>query len=242
MSIKPSASADVRQLIQALGAGDDVACEAAIARLAVIGARAIDHLLQEFPLAPGRARGGMLRAFEASADPRTLPAARTALQDSSAFVQTAAIGAIRALLAASKPEAAREPLDALVAVAVDRSRIAAVRIAAFDALAEVAPDARDAVQSALASDPDPDVRARPGGRGAPRRDRCVAGRRRWTPATNSRRAEDTPCRRQGQSSTDRVAAPRRSPARARTAGHGSRSPRRVARPSRRRTPGTRRPE
>src|SRR3954447_18300677 len=106
MSIKPSATADVRQLIQALGAGDDVAREAAIARLAVIGARAIDHLLQEFPSAPARAPVGMLRACEACADPRTLPAARAALQDSSAFVQTAAIGAIRALLASAKPEIA----------------------------------------------------------------------------------------------------------------------------------------
>src|SRR3954463_9284022 len=157
MSIKPSASADVRQLIQALGAGDDVASEAAIARLAVIGARAIDHLLQEVPSAPGPARLGMLRAFGASADPRTLPAARTALQDSSALVQTAAIGAIRALLASSEPEIASEALASLVAGGVHRSRIAAVRVAAFEALAEVAPDARDAVQSALASDPDPDV-------------------------------------------------------------------------------------
>ena len=163
-----------------------MACEAAIARLAVIGARAIDHLLQEFPSAPGAARVGMLRAFEASADPRTLPAARTALQDSSAFVQTAAIGAIRALLASSRREVARDALDSLVAVAVDRSRIAAVRIAAFDALAEVAPDARDAVQSALASDPDPDVRARAGARVAPDAtdawQAAVAGRLPPTPA------------------------------------------------------------
>src|SRR6187455_1212624 len=101
MVIRRSSSAEIRQLVEALGAADDVATESAVARLAVIGPRATEHLLQEFPSATGRVRAGMLRAFEAAADPRTLPAARAALQDGSAMVQSAAIGAVRVLLSST---------------------------------------------------------------------------------------------------------------------------------------------
>jgi hypothetical protein len=160
MPIKPSASAEVRQLIAALGGADDVAREAAVARLAVIGARAIDHLLQEFPSANGRTRVGMLRAFEAAADPRTLPAARSALQDGSAMVQIAAIGVIRASLASSNRAVAGDALDTLVTVALDTTRTGAVRLAAFDAVADGAPDASAPLGTALSADADPDLRAR----------------------------------------------------------------------------------
>ena len=50
-----------------LGGADDTRREAAVARLAVIGARAAEHLLREFSsAAPGRARAGMLQALDAS--------------------------------------------------------------------------------------------------------------------------------------------------------------------------------
>ncbi len=147
-------------MIDALGAEDEVARESAVARLAVIGGRALEHLLQEFPAANDRARVGMLRAFESTADPRTLRPARTALADASASVQTAAIGALRALLASPKSETARDAFDALVAVALDRDRIAAVRLAAFEALKELPPDLRAPIEAKLAADPDPEVSAR----------------------------------------------------------------------------------
>src|SRR6266545_1962698 len=162
MPIRRSSSAEVRQLIEALGAADEVARECAVARLAVIGPRAIEHLIQEFPAATGRTRAGMLRAFEAFADPRTLPATRSALEDASATVQTAAIGAVRALLGSAKADVARDALDALVAVALDRKRIAAVRIAALDALKDLPQDIRKPLEAKLASDPDAAVSARAG--------------------------------------------------------------------------------
>src|SRR5687768_17268466 len=140
MPIRPSASAEIRQLIAALGAQDEVGREAAVARLAVLGERAVDHLLQEFPGATGRTRTGILRALEATADPRALPAARSALQDGSAAVQIAAIGTMRAFLASDRPDVARDALDAVVAIALDRGRAGVVRIAAYEALRDLPAD------------------------------------------------------------------------------------------------------
>src|SRR5688572_1364222 len=162
MPIRPSSSVEIRQLMDALGGADEVKIETAIARLAVIGPRAVEHLLQGFPSVTGRARAGFLRAFEAAADPRTLPAARSALGDGSAAVQVAAIGAIRALLASPKPDTARDALDALIAVALDTTRIAAVRLAAFDALRDAPPSVSEPVREKLANDPSPEVSARAG--------------------------------------------------------------------------------
>src|SRR5690349_18636204 len=134
MPIRPSAGAEVKQLIDALGAADDVTRESAIARLAVIAPRAPAHLLNEFPTAPARVRDALLRVFEASADARVLPLVRTSLADASASVQSTAIGVLRALAASEQPQVARDALDALVAVALDGQRISAVRLTAIEAL------------------------------------------------------------------------------------------------------------
>ena len=162
MTIRPSSSAEIRQLISALGAADDVGRESAVARLAVIGERAVEHILQEFPAATARTRAGMLRAVEASGDPRVLPLARTAVQDGSAAVQIAAIGVIRTFLATPRPDISRDALDALIAVALDRNRSGAVRLAAYDGLRDLPADVRDPVRRTLAEDPDPEVSARVG--------------------------------------------------------------------------------
>jgi hypothetical protein len=85
-------------------------------------------------------------------------------------VQTSAIGALRALLGGSTAAAERDAFDALVAVALDGRRIAAVRLAAWEAIGDAAEDARDPVREALAADSDPEVRARVGAAAAPQRD------------------------------------------------------------------------
>lgn len=160
MPIRPSSGADIRQLIEALGATDEVTRESAVARLAVIGARAAEHLLLEFPSAPPGTRAGMLRAFEAIGDPRALPVARAALADPSAENVSAAIGVLRAFLNSPHPALARDALDAVVATALDTARPAASRLAALDALRVLPADVREAVRKNLAEDSDPDVRAR----------------------------------------------------------------------------------
>jgi len=163
MPIKPSASVEVRHLIDALAGDDVIARESAIARLAVVGPRAIEHLLHEFPSASAPARLGMLRVFEAAEDPRALALCRISLDDTSHAVQSAAVGAIRSLLASAVPNVARDALDALLAVAVDRHRDPEVRAAAIDALHDAPADVRAALEATLSADADLAARARAGG-------------------------------------------------------------------------------
>jgi hypothetical protein len=163
MPIRPSSSAEIRQLIDALGGTDDMRREAAVARLAVIGPRAVEHLLQDYPKASmARARAGMLRALEASGDPRAVPLARAALDDSSSSPEliSAAIGVLRAFLGAVQPAVARDALDALVTAALDHTRAADIRTAALDAMHDLPASVLEPMQQTLASDPNSVVRER----------------------------------------------------------------------------------
>jgi hypothetical protein len=160
MPIRSSSGAEIRRLIDALGAEDEVARESAVARLAVIGPRAVEHLLQEFPAAAPLLRVGILRAFEAIGDARTLALARGALADAFPETVTAAIGVLRGLLNSPQPAVARDALDALVAMALDPTRPAAPRLAALDALRVLPADVREAVRKNLVGDADPAVRSK----------------------------------------------------------------------------------
>lgn len=159
MPIQPSAGPEIRALIGALRGADETRRESAVARLALIGSRAVEHLLQEFAATTGDGRAGILRALEAIGDARSLPAACAGLDDGSAAVQMAAIGALRGLVGSGRAGTARDAFDALVAVALDRRRTAAVRLAAWEAIADGAEDTREPVRRALAADSDPAVAA-----------------------------------------------------------------------------------
>jgi hypothetical protein len=170
MPIRPSAGAAIRPLIDALGGDDEVNRESAVARLAVIGPRAVEHLLHEYTTAPPRLQSGILRAFEAMADPKGLPIARAAAGSEHPEIAAAAVGVLRALLTSPVPALAGDALDAVVALALDVTRPAGVRVTALDALRVLPADVREAVRKNLADDSDPDVRARaapPAGSGAP---------------------------------------------------------------------------
>src|SRR5919106_1336099 len=130
MPIRPSSGAEVKPLIAALGGTDDVQREAAIARLAVIGPRAIEHLLQAYPSANLRSRTAILRTLEAIADARALPIARDALDSGSPELSLASAGTLRALLA--NADAAKDALDALVSAALDGNRPTELRVAAYE--------------------------------------------------------------------------------------------------------------
>ena len=160
MPIRPSSGAEIRRLIGALGADDEVTRESAVARLAVLGPRAVEILLQAYGAGEPRFRAGILRAFEAIADPRTLPLARAALSDPARDTVLAAIGVLRAFLNSVEPALARDALDAVVATALDRSQPASPRLAALDALRVLPGDIGEAVRKNLIADSDPDVRAR----------------------------------------------------------------------------------
>jgi HEAT repeat protein len=160
MPIRPSAGAAIRPLIDALGGDDEVKRESAVARLAVMGPRAIEPLLHEYGAATLRLQSGILRALEAVADPKALPIARKAVSSQHAEIAAAAVGVLRAFLTSPTPDLARDALDAVVATALDTTRPPAARLAALDALRVLPPDVREAVRKNLAEDPDPDVRAR----------------------------------------------------------------------------------
>jgi hypothetical protein len=162
---------ELRELIDALGGPDEIARESAVARLALMGARAAERLLQEFPSATPRARTGMLRALEAIGDPRVVPIARGALADPSPDTVAAAVGVLRAFLTSPRSDAARDALDAIVATALDAARPAAARIAALDALRVLPADVGEAVRKNLADDGNAEVRTR----AAPRPPRGAPG-------------------------------------------------------------------
>jgi hypothetical protein len=159
MTIRRSSSVEIQQLIADLERPEEVDRESAIARLAVLGRRAAEHLLNAYPtVSIARTRIGMLRALEACGDSRVLPLARDALRDPSPDVGSAAIAVLRSLLTASPPDVARDALDALVALALDRVSSVELRMAVFEALRELPSSTIEPIRRTLADDPDPAIR------------------------------------------------------------------------------------
>ena len=81
MVIQHSSSAQTTRLVQDLLGEDAVRREAAIARLAIAGERAVDRLLSALPQTSPAGQVAVLRALELIASPRALPAAVLLLQD-----------------------------------------------------------------------------------------------------------------------------------------------------------------
>jgi len=133
MVIRTSTARQVETLVGQLRDGAPVHRDAAIARLRVIGARAVDRLTALLRSdAPDVARTAALTALEAIDDPRARDAALAAIDDESAAVSAAAIGALRSWIAADAGV-----LDTVTAIALDKSRPSAPRLAALDLLADL---------------------------------------------------------------------------------------------------------
>ena len=159
MVIKASAAAEVRTLIGALGGPDPLRREAAIARLSVIGPRAVDRLLSTYRQTTDRAvRHDVLRVFQTVADYRVSDVARDALAGGG-DLGVAAAGVLGTLLDATHADASAQALDALVAAALDRRAEHRLRVAALDALQAAPPHVRDRVSDALREDSDASVQA-----------------------------------------------------------------------------------
>jgi hypothetical protein len=133
MVVRSSSAKEVDALIAQLEEGSPVRREAAIARLRVIGARAVDRLIA---VARGTgsdaARAAAIKALEGIPEARARDAALTLLEDSSPLVASAAVGAVRPWLSSDT-----QVLDVLTALAFDKTRPAAARLAALDALADL---------------------------------------------------------------------------------------------------------
>ncbi len=159
MPIKASASTEIRTLIEALCQSDDMRRESAIARLAVIGPRAVDRLVTTFSSTTDRvARVAILRALESMGDHRALAPARQGIEEGG-DVAIAAAGVMRSLLDSQHRSAASAALDSLVAVALNDRVERRVRVAALEALDQMPADVRNKVAGALGSGVDDTIRA-----------------------------------------------------------------------------------
>jgi hypothetical protein len=151
--IKASAATEIRTLIDALTCAqpDDVHREAAIARLAIIGGRAVERLLGAYTSATDRqSQIAILRALEAIGDRRSAAVAASALK-SGGDVAVAATGVLRSLLTSTEDRVSAGALDVLMTTALDRALEQRVRVAAYDALQDLPEDVRARVADAITS-------------------------------------------------------------------------------------------
>lgn len=157
MAIKASAAAEIRTLVDALATDDDIRREAAIARLGIIGSRAVDRLTEAYAAHSDRkTHVAILRALEGIGDRRSAPLAHRALAEGG-DVAVAATGVLRTVLSSTHAATAEAALDALVAASLDTRNDRRIRLAAFDALQDMPEDVRARVREALEADGTGDV-------------------------------------------------------------------------------------
>jgi HEAT repeat protein len=159
MSIRASSSSQIESLVANLSAASTATREAAVARLTVMGPRAVERLIAlAGSSAPSVARTAALRTLEAIGDPRALTPALEILADAGAepAVGAAAAGVARVFLRGRRGAAA---VDRLTAVVLDRGRAAALRLSALRALRALDPATIAPVLTALAADPSAAIRA-----------------------------------------------------------------------------------
>jgi len=174
MTIKSSTAREVERLVAQLRDGAPVERDAAIARLRVIGARAIDRLARLIrSTSSAAAQASALKALEGVDDPRARDLAIESLNAGTPAVAAAAVGTLRPRLASDA-----SALDAVTAVALDKSRPAAVRLAALHALSDLPRPTIQPVLQQVGGD-DPSLAARAAGDGGPAPFDHPAGIREW---------------------------------------------------------------
>jgi HEAT repeat protein len=152
MVIRISSARHIDTLLQDLTSGSMTVRETAIARLIVVGGRAVTRLLTTvaMPETPTATRLAALRALEGIGDVRALEPALLATSDPDDGVAMAAINVVRTQLSGSQGIAA---LDKLTEVALNATRHDEVRTTALRALRELAPATIQPVLDTLANDP-----------------------------------------------------------------------------------------
>jgi len=159
MSIRASSSSQIASLVANLSAASTATREAAVARLTVMGPRAVERLVAlAGSSAPAAARTAALRTLEAIGDPRALTPALDILAEtgSDPAVGAAAAGVARVFLRGRRGAAA---VDRLTAVVLDRGRAEALRLAALRALRALDAATIAPVLASLAEDPSAAMRA-----------------------------------------------------------------------------------
>jgi hypothetical protein len=148
----------IAALVQDVVAGAPIAREAAVARLAIAGARAEAHVIQALAAADARGQAALLGVLERLGTPRALDTAIASLGSRDATVASAAVAAVRPHLAAEDPDLSARALDALIAACLDPARPEGSRLAALDALSDVGGDTVAGVHARLRDDASPRVR------------------------------------------------------------------------------------
>ena len=157
VAIRTSSANQVDALVAALSAANAVTREAAVARLTVIGPRAIARLSAlAMSTADPVARVAAFAVLEAIADPRALEPALLGLDDADATVAAAAVAVASEFLKGARGASV---VDRLTAVALDRARPEPLRVAALTALGSLSRATMGPVLNALADDPSAAVRA-----------------------------------------------------------------------------------
>jgi HEAT repeat protein len=129
------ATGDIDRLIADLQSSDSIRRDAAVARLRILGNRALPRLTDLVAAHESAAvRALALDAIEGLDDVRVIDVAFDALRDGDIEVVIAALGVLRRWVA---EETGTRLLDAITAITVDRSRDARVRVAALAALSEL---------------------------------------------------------------------------------------------------------
>jgi hypothetical protein len=156
--IKASSRRQIDALLQDLRSERPSVRESAIARLTVIGARAVERLahLAADPAEEATARAAAFKALEAQDDPRGLDAAHAVLMDPDPAVAVAAVAVAGTFV--------RGPLgvravDCLTSLALDTTRAEPVRLAAAQALTQLGPASLRPIFERLAGDPTPSIAA-----------------------------------------------------------------------------------
>ena len=164
MVIKASAAREIGQLLEDLTSDRDVRREAAVARLTVIGPRAVERLVTTLETAAPAGQAAALRALGAIGDARALEPALACLEAPDAAVAVAAAGVAGGFL--RSPHEARV-LERLTDLALDRARDRRVRLAALLALEELPADTLQPIRDELRTDPDPILAAHAAGESLP---------------------------------------------------------------------------
>ena len=158
MAIERSSSRRIADLVRELSGEDAVKREAAVARLTIAGARAVDPVLKALASATPATQVTALRVLAGLEEPRTLEPAIALLRSPHPQVVEAAIGAVRTHLMSESADTASRAIGALTAVCVDRRREDAVRLAALEALSDIGAALVAPLRDQLRGDPSARVR------------------------------------------------------------------------------------
>lgn len=159
--IKRSSATEVMRLLSEVASSDEVRREAAAARLAVIGPRAVDRVVGALDQATDASlRVVLFEVLEAIGDLRALPNALRSLEADIDAVALAALPVVRLGIASEDAGVATLALDAATRVALDAARPEALRLGVLDALADLGPAVVDPLRRALERDPSERIRGR----------------------------------------------------------------------------------